>query len=125
MAYLIFHTSPPCIPHRILKAVKKNILIVKSTAKNARIDWEKANLSCMVQCDHSSRPLLKYVCSRLLSAVRNDKIYLARGSANDKAHQVNILFQTDCYLHVYILLLLLGMNYGSLHWFRTLWRRNV
>ncbi|GAX84468.1 hypothetical protein CEUSTIGMA_g11888.t1 [Chlamydomonas eustigma] len=71
----------------LLRAISKPILIAKSTSKNANIVWSKDKLKCMVQVDHTSRPMLKYVCSKLLNAVRYDKVYLARADAKDKAQQ--------------------------------------
>ena len=66
------------------------MLIVKSSSKNAHIEWEKEKLKVMVQVDHTSRPLLKYVCSKVLSATRYDKLFLARGNATDKTAQVSV-----------------------------------
>ncbi|GAX76181.1 hypothetical protein CEUSTIGMA_g3625.t1 [Chlamydomonas eustigma] len=71
----------------LMRNLSRPILIVKSTSKNANIEWSKDKLKCMVQVDHTSRPMLKYVCSKLLNAVRYDKVYLARADARDKAQQ--------------------------------------
>ena len=38
----------------------------------------------LVNVDHTSRPLLRYVCSKVCSALRNDKLYLGRGNGRDQ-----------------------------------------
>ena len=73
----------------LLKMLSTPILLVKASSKNAHITWDKDKLKCMVQVEHTSRPLLKFVCSKILNAARNDKLLLVRGSAMiNKTQQV-------------------------------------
>jgi len=74
----------------LIKSIRQPVIMVKANAKNAAIAWDKDKLKCMVQVDHTSRPLLKYVSAKLLSAVRYDRLYLARGGATDKSHQESV-----------------------------------
>jgi hypothetical protein len=49
--------------------------------------------------------MLKYVCSKLLNAVRYDKVYLARADAKDKAQQVSpafVISTMSCMKHDHI-----------------------
>eukprot|EP00798_Chlamydomonas_sp_ICE-L_P000095 gene95-3703_t len=71
----------------LLKTISKPLLVVKANAKNAELQWSKDKLKVMVQVEHTSRPLLHYVCSNIVLALRYDKLLLARGGASDKSHQ--------------------------------------
>lgn len=43
------------------------------------------------QVEHSSRPLLKYVCSKLINAARYDQLYLGRSYSSERLAQVSVL----------------------------------
>lgn len=49
------------------------------------VNWDKDKLRAAVVVEHNARPCLKYVAERLLSAVRGDRVYLARPRALDAA----------------------------------------
>ncbi|GAX77901.1 hypothetical protein CEUSTIGMA_g5343.t1 [Chlamydomonas eustigma] len=71
----------------ILKKLKKPILVVKSTSKNAVIQWDRDKIKAMVLVDATCRPMVLYVCSKLLNAARRDKIFLARTNTVDSANK--------------------------------------
>lgn len=48
-------------------------------------------LKVMLAVDHGSRPLLKFVCGRVMNAVRGDKLLLAR-HAGAPGSQVSLTF---------------------------------
>ena len=46
----------------------------------------------MVVVEHTARPLLNWLVSRLIDPVRGDKVFLARANAKDSASQVRHIF---------------------------------
>ncbi len=54
----------------LMRQLTRPLLIVKTNSRNAAIELGKDTLKCMVPVDHSSRPLLSYVCTHILNAVR-------------------------------------------------------
>jgi len=52
------------------------------------VHFAEDKLKAVVNVDHGSRPLLKYMCTKFLNAVRSDLLYLARAGATDVHAQV-------------------------------------
>ncbi|EFJ40761.1 hypothetical protein VOLCADRAFT_99345 [Volvox carteri f. nagariensis] len=73
----------------MLRNLTRPMLIVKANAKFASLVWDKDKLRMLLEVHHSSRNMLRYVCSKLVTPTRHDKIFLTRGGARD-ASQMEI-----------------------------------
>ncbi|GIL85258.1 hypothetical protein Vretifemale_13864, partial [Volvox reticuliferus] len=67
----------------LLRSSTRPMLIVKANAKYASVVWDKDKLRVVLEVHHSSRSLLRYVCSKLISPLRHDKVFLMRGGNKD------------------------------------------
>ncbi|KAF5832988.1 hypothetical protein DUNSADRAFT_10944 [Dunaliella salina] len=67
----------------LMKTLSRPLLIIKANAKNANIVWDQDKLKAVVNVDHASRPVLKYMCTKFLTPLRNDQLFLARAGATD------------------------------------------
>lgn len=74
----------------LLKSISRPMLIVKANAKLAQIAWEKDKLRALVAVDHTSRPLLRYMCVKVLAPLRGDKVFLGRGRGRDASAQETV-----------------------------------
>ncbi len=74
----------------LMKTLSRPLLVVKANATNANIVWDQDKLRAVVCVDHGSRPLLKYMCAKLMNALRSDVLFLARGGATDAHAQVRM-----------------------------------
>jgi nucleotide-binding universal stress UspA family protein len=84
----------------LLRNLRCPVLYVNHQAALSRIHWDQADpdpLKVMVTVDHQSRPLLKFVCEKILNPARQDKVYLARGRATNIAtNEVRSLVLSFC-----------------------------
>jgi len=69
--------------------------VVKANAKCASIKWDVEKLRAIMAVDHGSRPLLRYLGSKLLNPKRQDVLMLARAGAKDKHAQVRECVRAD------------------------------
>ncbi|GIL55499.1 hypothetical protein Vafri_11071, partial [Volvox africanus] len=67
----------------LLRSSTRPMLIVKANAKYASVVWDKDKLRVVLEVHHSSRNLLRYVCSKMVSPPRHDKVFLTRGGTKD------------------------------------------
>ncbi|GLI60502.1 hypothetical protein VaNZ11_002665 [Volvox africanus] len=67
----------------LLRNSTRPMLIVKANAKYASVLWDKDKLRVVLEVHHSSRNLLRYVCSKMISPPRHDKVFLMRGGTKD------------------------------------------
>lgn len=63
---------------------------LQANAKLAQIAWERDKLRALVAVDHTSRPLLRFVCSKVLAPLRGDKLFLGRGRGRDASAQETV-----------------------------------
>ncbi len=62
----------------------------QANAKLASVAWESDKLRAVMEVTHGSRPLLRYLATKLLAPLRGDKLYLGRAGARDAANQENV-----------------------------------
>lgn len=62
----------------------------QANAKSACVAWDRDKLRVMMEVTHGSRPLLRYLTTKLLSPLRGDKLYLGRGGARDASNQETV-----------------------------------
>ena len=70
----------------LLRSLRCPILYVNHKAALRRIELDKGDpLRIMVAVDHGSRPLITFVCEKMLNPARHDQVFLARGRARNNA----------------------------------------
>lgn len=75
----------------LMRSIMCPVLLVNHKAGNAKISVPNDPLRCMVSIDHTSRPLLRFLCEKILNPPRLDKVFLARGQATNKATNEELL----------------------------------
>ncbi|KXZ55122.1 hypothetical protein GPECTOR_3g274 [Gonium pectorale] len=60
------------------------VIAAQANAKYAPVAWDRGEkLRVLMEVHHTSRPLLRFLCGRLMDARRDDKLYLGRGGSRD------------------------------------------
>lgn len=72
------------VAYGLMKHLTCPMLVVKESARNADIAWEKDPVRMMIPVDHGSRGLLRWAAEKLLNAQRQDKVLLARADGGPK-----------------------------------------
>ena len=70
----------------LLRNLRCPVLYVNYQAALSRIEVDKGDpFRVMVAVDHGSRPLLNFLCDKILNPARHDQVFLARGRSRNNA----------------------------------------
>ena len=93
LGHALVFTSPAviaCLPLRNAHCLLCRPMVI--ARPSSFVPKGDGGVRAMVVVEHTARPLLNWMVSRLVDTVRGDKIFLARANAKDSAAQVRHIF---------------------------------